>query len=46
MDFTKDLFNLLLDFGDDWIITNIESNHATHEVFLDVEYVRIVMKIH
>jgi transposase len=39
MDFTKDFFNLLLDFGDEWVITNIESNHKTHEVFLDVEYV-------
>ncbi len=39
MNFTKDFFNLLLDFGDEWAITNIESNHSTHEVFLDVEYV-------
>jgi len=39
MDFTKDFFNLLLDFGDEWVITNIESNHKTQEVFLDVEYV-------
>jgi len=39
MDFTKDFFNLLLDFGDEWVITNIESNHRTQEVFLDVEYV-------
>ena len=39
MDFTKNFFNLLLDLGDDWVITNIESDHVTHEVFLDVEYV-------
>jgi len=39
MDFTKDFFNLLLDFGDEWVITNIETNHKTQEVFLDVEYV-------
>ncbi len=39
MDFTKDFFNLLLDFGDDWVITKIESNHKSQEVFLDVEYI-------
>jgi transposase len=39
MNFTKDFFNLLLDFGDEWAITNIESNHKSQEVFLDLEYV-------
>jgi len=39
MNFTKDFFSLLLDFGDEWAITNIESNHKTQEVFLDVECV-------
>ncbi|HDP55145.1 MAG TPA: hypothetical protein ENN24_05645 [Bacteroidetes bacterium] len=39
MDFTKDFFSLLLGFGDEWVITNIESNHKTQEVFLDVKYV-------
>lgn len=38
MDFTKDFFNLLLDFGDEWVITNIEANHKNLEVYLDVEY--------
>jgi len=38
MDFTKDFFNLLLDFGDERVITNIESNHKTQEVFLGFEY--------
>ena len=36
--FTKDFFNLLLDFGDEWVVVNIESNHKTQEVFLDLEY--------
>jgi len=39
MNFTKDFFNLLLDFGDEWVITNIESNHKDQEVYLDVEYI-------
>jgi transposase len=38
MDFTKDFFNLLLDFGDEWVITNVESNYKSQEVFLDIEY--------
>jgi len=39
MNFTKNFFNLLLDFGDECVITNIESNHNTQEVFLVFEYV-------
>lgn len=39
MDFTKDFFNLILDFGDEWAIAGIQTNHHTREVFLDVEYV-------
>ncbi len=39
MDLTKDFFNLLLDFGDEWVITHVESNHQTHEAFLDLKYV-------
>ncbi len=39
MDLTKDFFNLLLDFGDEEVITHVESNHQTHEVFLDLKYV-------
>lgn len=38
MDFTKDFFNLILDFGDDWVLTNIEADHVNYEVFLDLEY--------
>ncbi len=34
MDFTKDFFNLLLDFGDEWVITNIESDHKKPHVYL------------
>lgn len=39
MDFTKDFFNLLLDLGDEWVLTGIETNHKTQEVILDVEYI-------
>ena len=39
MDFTKEFFNLLLDFGEEWVITNIESNHKDLEVYLDIKYV-------
>ena len=39
MDFTKEFFNFLLDFGDEWVITNIESNHKDLEVYLDIKYV-------
>ncbi len=39
MDFTKDFFNLLLDFGDEWVITDVEANHKTREVFFDLKYV-------
>ena len=38
MDFTKDFFNLILDLGEEWVITNIEVNHKAQEVFLDIEY--------
>lgn len=39
MNFTKDFFNLVLDFGDDWAITNIETDHRKLHVYLYVEYV-------
>lgn len=38
MDLTKDFFNLVLDFGDDWVITSIESDHKKLHVYLNVEY--------
>lgn len=39
MDFTKDFFNLILDFGDEWAITKIEANHLKKEVYLYLEYI-------
>jgi transposase len=39
MEFTKDFFNLLLDFGDDWAITKVETNHKEQKVYLYLEYV-------
>lgn len=39
MDFTKDFFNLLLDFGDEWVITKVETDHRKLHVYLYLEYV-------
>lgn len=39
MDFTKDFFNSVLDFGDEWVITNIEADHKKHHVYLELEYI-------
>ncbi len=38
MDFIKYFFNLLLNFGDERVITNIRNNHKIQDVFPDVEY--------
>ena len=38
MDFTKDFFNLVLDFGDDWVITEVNSDHKKLHVYLEIEY--------
>jgi len=39
MDFTKDFFNLLLDFGDEWVITKVETDHRKMHVYLYLEYI-------
>lgn len=39
MEFTSDFFNLLIDFGDDWKVTGVESNHQTREIILDLKFV-------
>lgn len=39
MDFTKDFFNLLLDFGDEWALTKVEADHKKHEIYLYLNYV-------
>ena len=38
MEITKEFFNLLLDFGDEWEITNIEADHKKEEIYLEIEY--------
>lgn len=38
MDFTKDFFNLILDFGDEWVINDIEADHKKLQVYLELEY--------
>ncbi len=38
MNFTKDFFNLVLDFGDQWVITKIETDHKKLHVYLYLEY--------
>ena len=38
MKFTKDFFNIISDFGDEWNITSIEANHIKKEVYIDLEY--------
>lgn len=38
MNFTKDFFNLVLDFGDQWVITKIETDHKQLHVYLYLEY--------
>jgi transposase len=39
MDFTKDFFNLILDFGEEWVITKVEVDHKKHEIYLYLEYI-------
>jgi transposase len=35
----EDFINLLLDFGDDWVVTKVESNIKDKTVYLDLDYV-------
>lgn len=39
MNFTRDFFNLVLDFGDEWVVKDIEADHKAHKVFLYLEYI-------
>lgn len=39
MEFTSDFFNLLIDFGDDWKVIGVESNHRDKEIFLELKYI-------
>ena len=33
-----DFLNLLLDFGDEWVVTEIETDHKEKEVYIYLEY--------
>ena len=39
MDFTKDFFNLVLDFGEEWVVNRVEVDHKKCHVYLYLEYV-------
>jgi len=39
MNITEDFFNLVIDFGDDWRIINVETDHQKLQVYLDIEYI-------
>ena len=39
MNLTEDFFNLVLDFGDEWVVKNVETDHKQHHVYLYLEYI-------
>lgn len=39
MNFTKDFFNLILDFGDEWVVKSVEADHKKQHIYLNLEYV-------
>jgi len=39
MNFTEDFFNLVLDFGDEWVVKSVEADHNKLHVYLNLEYV-------
>lgn len=38
MELSKDFFNLALDFGDEWVVTKVETDHKRLRVYLYLEY--------
>lgn len=38
MDFTENFFNIISDFGDDWVVKSVTTNHNDKAVYLDLEY--------
>jgi len=38
MNLTKDFFNLVLDFGEDWVVKDVEVDHKQLRVYLYLEY--------
>ncbi len=39
MNITEDFFNLVLDFGDEWVVKRVETDHKQHIVYLYLEYI-------
>lgn len=39
MNFTEDFFNLVLDFGDEWVVKSVEMDHKKQHVYLNIEYI-------
>lgn len=39
MNYTEDFFNLVLDFGDEWVVKSVEADHKKLHVYLNLEYV-------
>lgn len=39
MNFTEDFFNLVLDFGDEWVVKNVETDHKQQRIYLYIEYI-------
>jgi transposase len=34
----KDFFNLVLEFGDEWVVTNVDIDHKLEEIYIDLSY--------
>lgn len=34
MNFTEEFFNLVLDFGDEWVVKSVEADHKKLHVYL------------
>jgi len=39
MNITVDFFNLVLDFGDEWVVKEVETDHKLQHVYLYLEYI-------
>lgn len=39
MNFTEEFFNLVLDFGDEWVVKSVEADHKKLHVYLYLEYI-------
>ncbi len=39
MNITEDFFNLILDFGEEWVVKKVETDHKKLHIFLYLEYI-------